>query len=221
MRKLTFWLGGGELVAAMILALGVAPASAGQLYRWTTNDGTVAFSDDAKRVPDAYRARAKRTSSLSLTGYDRLTPADDAARDLHAERLEKRLEQLRAFNATGGAAVETSPPAAHPVNRMDLRSARKVTERRLAGFDRAGRPVYRTTERVRTLDEPVPSVAFAVDPGNPAPVVIERRRVLDDDTNVTRHVTVVEQGGRVLGLIKPRVHAGPVYRETEEELERY
>ena len=67
----------------------------------------------------------------------------------------------------------------------------------------------------------MPSVAFAVDPSAPAPVVIERRRVLDGDTGFTRHVTVVEQGGRVLGVIKPRVHAGPIYRGSEEELERY
>jgi hypothetical protein len=103
---------------------------------------------------------------------------------------------------------------------MDLRSSRRVTERRLVGFDRAGRRVYRRTDRMRSLDQPVPSVALPVDPNDPAPVIVERRRVLDGDTNITRHVTVVEQGGRVLSVIKPRVHGGPVYSGTEEDLER-
>ena len=38
------------------LAIGLAtPAAAGTVYRWTTEAGTVAYTDDAKRVPARYR----------------------------------------------------------------------------------------------------------------------------------------------------------------------
>ena len=36
----------------------------------------------------------------------------------------------------------------------------------------------------------------------------------------TESFRALEQGGRVLSVIKPRVHGGPVYHGTEEDLER-
>lgn len=219
MLSLRGCLGRGALVVAGFVLSTAGPASAGQLYRWTTSDGTVAYSDDAKRVPVAYRARAARTTIRSLEGYDRFTPADADAQDRHAERLAARLERLRELNAPATPLAPVAAPG-HPVGALDLRSARRVSERRLVGFDRQGHRVYRRSDRMRSLEEPVPHVGLAVDPDDPAPVIIERRRVLDEDTGVTRHVTVVEQGGRVLGIVKPRVHAGPVYSSSEEEIER-
>jgi hypothetical protein len=213
-------IGGGALALAGLMMMAATPAAAGQLYRWTTSDGTVAYSDDAKRVPKAYRASAARTTVGELGSYARFTPSDDGAQARYAERLEGRLARLRAFNATEAPVATPTAGAQHPVSGMDLRSSRRVSERRFVGFDRAGRRVYRRTDRMRSLDQPIPSVALPVDPNDPAPVIIERRRVLDGDTNITRHVTVVEQGGRVLSVIKPRVHGGPVYSGTEEDLER-
>lgn len=212
-------IGGGALALAGLMMMAAAPVAAGQLYRWTTSDGTIAYSDDAKRVPEAYRASASRTSVKALEGYARFTPSDDGAQARYAEALEARLVRLRALNATE-APLAAPTAVQHPVTGMDLRSTRRVSERRFVGFDGAGRRVYRRTDRMRTLDEPVPSLALPVDPDDSAPVIVERRRVLDGDTNVTRHVTVVEQGGRVLSVIKPRVHAGPVYSSVEEDLER-
>jgi hypothetical protein len=213
-------IGGGALALAGLMMMAATPAAAGQLYRWTTSDGTVAYSDDAKRVPKAYRASAARTTVGELGSYARFTPSDDGAQARYAERLEGRLARLRAFNATEAPVATPTAGAQHPVSGMDLRSSRRVSERRFVGFDRAGRRVYRRTDRMRSLDQPIPSVALPVDPNDPAPVIIERRRVLDGDTNITRHVTVVEQGGRVLSVIKPRVHGGPIYSGTEEDLER-
>ena len=213
-------IGCGALALAGLMMMATTPATAGQLYRWTTSDGTVAYSDDAKRVPEAYRASAARTTVKALGSYDRFTPSDDKAQARYAERLDARLERLRALNGTEAPVTTPTASVQHPVSGMDLRSSRRVTERRLVGFDRAGRRVYRRTDRMRSLDQPVPSVALPVDPNDPAPVIVERRRVLDGDTNITRHVTVVEQGGRVLSVIKPRVHGGPIYSGTEESLER-
>jgi hypothetical protein len=205
--------------------LAAVPATAGELYRWVTTDGTVAYADDARRVPEAFRSRAVRAPVGSLGGYARFTPTDEAAQSRYQDRLAERLERLRAVNATGGAALadealELSPASGPALGDFALRSPRRIEERRRIGTTPGGQPVYRRTSRTRTVDEPLPQIAFAVDPADPAPVVVERRRVLDEDTGVTRHVTVVEQGDRVLGVIKPRVHAGPPYRGLEEDLER-
>ena len=151
---------------------------------------------------------------------------DGSAERLHGHNyrvyvsVEARLSRLRGIHASEAPVVTPMASVQHPVSGLDLRSSRQVSERRFVGFDRAGRRVYRRTSRMRTLDQPVPSLALPVDPSDPAPVIVERRRVLDGDTNVTRHVTVVHQGGRVLSVIKPRVHGGSIYSGTEEDLER-
>ena len=207
------------LLGSGLALLGTAPASAGQLFRWTTSDGAVAYTDEWKRVPEAYRGQAERAWGSSLADYGRFTPADPGAEARYAERLAARLERLRALNAEPEIAP-VAQSSLNPVAGLDLRSERRISERRLAGFDRSGRPVYRSTTRTRSVDEPTPAIAFAVNPADPAPVIVERRRVLDEDTGTTRHVTVVEQSGRVLGVIKPRVHMGPVHHGLEEDLER-
>ena len=65
------------------LAIGVAmvaaPAAADNVYRWTTEDGTVAFTDDENRVPARYRDAAVIESRESLNGYGRLTQIQGAA----------------------------------------------------------------------------------------------------------------------------------------------
>jgi hypothetical protein len=49
---------------------------------------------------------------------------------------------------------------------------------------------------------------------------VEKRRVFDSDSGATRHVTVVQQGERILSIVKPRARAGSVDFEIEESLER-
>ena len=58
---------------AIGLAMVAAPAAAENVYRWTTEDGTVAFTDDENRVPARYRETAVIQSLESLSGYGRLT----------------------------------------------------------------------------------------------------------------------------------------------------
>lgn len=209
-----------------LLSLGLAvlagsTASAGELYRWVTSDGTIAFTDDAKRVPKAYRAGATRTSRPSLQTFERFTPVDAKAEAARAEQLAERLAGLREINDPEALApiVETPAPAAPVVDRLDLRSEERVEGRKLVGF-RNGRPVYRRTSRVRSVEDPAPSLALPVDPGSSAPVVVEKRRVFDSESETTRHVTVVSQDGRILSVVKPRARAGGVDFEIEESLER-
>jgi hypothetical protein len=93
----------------LTLALASA-ATAGPAYRWTTEDGGVAFSDDLKKIPSQYRASAQRITTRSLASYPRYTPAQSgvASGDRNAA-LQERLERLRAFNAASTAVAEAGP----------------------------------------------------------------------------------------------------------------
>jgi hypothetical protein len=209
-----------------LLSLGLAvvagsSASAGELYRWVTSDGTIAFTDDAKRVPQAYRREATRTRIPSLQSFERFTPVDAKAEKQRAAELEARLAYLRELNdpGTGLGSAEASTPAEHPVARLELGSEERVEGRRLVGFKK-GKPVYRRTSRPRSVEDPAPSLALPIDPESAAPVVVEKRRVLDTDSGSTRHVTVISQGDRILSVVKPRARASSVDFEIEEGLER-
>jgi hypothetical protein len=213
------------VLRSAFLSLGIAvaagsSASAGELYRWVTSDGTIAFTDDAKRVPQAYRGDAKRTQSAPLRSFSRFTPVDAKAEAVRAAELDARLDYLRALNEPEsfgpGADIAAEGPA---ITRLDLRAEERVEGRKLVGY-RNGKPVYRRTSRPRSVDEPVPSLALPLDPESSEPVVVEKRRVFDSDSGTTRHVTVVQQGERILSIVKPRPRAGTVDFELEESLER-
>ena len=66
----------------------------------------------------------------------------------------------------------------------------------------------------------MPALALPLDPDSTEPVVVEKRRMFDSDSGTTRHVTVVQQGERILSIVKPRARAGSVDFELEESLER-
>src|SRR5262247_3099077 len=68
MRKMWMW------TAALALAAYGLPASGGTLYKWTAEDGSVSFADDAKRIPPAYRAKAQKIQTSGITGYKRFSP---------------------------------------------------------------------------------------------------------------------------------------------------
>ena len=207
------------LSLGLVVAAGSA-ASAGELYRWVTSDGTIAFTDDAKRIPKAYRGEVKRTNAPSLRSFARFTPVDAKAEAERATQLEARLDYLRELNEPEAAALgAVTAPAEPAVSHLDLRSEERTSGRKLVGF-RNGRPVYRRTARPRSVDEPVPSLALPLDPDSTEPVVVEKRRMFDSDSGTTRHVTVVQQGERILSIVKPRARAGSVDFELEESLER-
>jgi len=72
----------------LALALGLAaPVVADTVYTWTTEDGTVAFTDDVKHVPSRYRSNVRVKVLESLEGYHRFTPVE-ANENLHADDVE-------------------------------------------------------------------------------------------------------------------------------------
>ena len=151
----------------------VGAASAEPIYRWTAADGSVAFSDDLKKIPSQHRASAQSMRRGSLAGYERYTPAQTrpAARE-HAVQLEERLERLRELNAEPEASPAARPRMSRTstVLRLDNRASVTIPNDRL---------------------------------GSDEPIVVEERRVRDRNNISTTHVTVVRQGDDILTVVRP------------------
>jgi hypothetical protein len=96
-------------LTSLLLTVALAPAAfAGSVYRWTLEDGSVAYTDDAKRIPPQYRASAKVVRTGDLGGYARYTPAETrAASQARSLQLRERIERLRDFN--DGSTREAEP----------------------------------------------------------------------------------------------------------------
>jgi Domain of unknown function (DUF4124) len=158
---------------ALTLALAGA-ALAGPAYRWTTADGSVAFSDDLKKIPTQYRASAERVGTRSLQGYPRYTPAQSGkASDERTAAMLARIERLREINGMArpaGAAAPFEGSPSHTILRLDDRTSLTIPGDRFAHEE---------------------------------PVVVEERRVRDRNNTTTTHVTVVRRGDEVLSLSRP------------------
>jgi len=212
-----------SIAMAGAIWLAPAPAGAGTLYRWKTKDGTLAFADDVKRIPERYRAHAEEIQTEGLDGYGRLTPTDGAAQQERADQLGARLEGLREQSGVGadpaGAVVIEEPPAQHPLDGIALQSVQRSQGRKLVtGAD--GKQRWVRTTRAQIVDTPVPVLGVDAQTESDEPVVVERVRVRPANSMITRHVTVVRQGDRVLTVIKPRSHQHQLDFPSEEELER-
>ena len=101
-------------IAGIILLTALAtPTLAGTLYKWTAEDGSVAFTDDAKRVPERYRSQVKTIQTGGLDAYQRFTPEDSAAVASQRADLAARLTRLRERSAvTPVAAPQRAPGGA-------------------------------------------------------------------------------------------------------------
>jgi hypothetical protein len=64
----------GKWIVAATLALGVLPRiAAAEYWRYETDSGSTAFTDDAKNIPAKYRASAVKIAEESLFTYKRLS----------------------------------------------------------------------------------------------------------------------------------------------------
>ena len=192
------------LLLASVLVFGAANAPAEQLYRWESPDGTVSFTDDARRVPERYRNSATQIDTNSLAGYGRYTPTDAAATEAYAKRLNERLEGLRAANEADESAVrdraERERLAPAPAPSRIANQTRRV-ERRRAVVQPDGSIRYRYSSNEVPDFTSTPSLP--VDPNDPTPVVTEQRRVRVPGQPITQTVTVTRQGDRVLSVVAP------------------
>jgi hypothetical protein len=92
-------------VSLLLSAVVAGPAAAGSVWRWTADDGSVAFADDAKKIPSQYRASAKLVRTGDLGGYARYTPAETRAASQERQlQLKERIARLRELNETSSTA---------------------------------------------------------------------------------------------------------------------
>jgi hypothetical protein len=69
----------GKWLFAAALALGLLPrVAAADYWRYTTESGSLAFTDDVKNVPAKYKASAERIPEAKLETYHRLSVVDSA-----------------------------------------------------------------------------------------------------------------------------------------------
>ena len=171
-------LGIGGLVIVSLVALAVADASAATFYTWTTDEGTEAFTDDAKRIPAKYKQAAKRRTIGKLSNYARYTESKVTAEKPYAERIHARLEALRADRA--------------PVSARKGRHHRRHGGEKIqlsVGSDRYGRD----------------QISYPVDKRGREPIVIEEHRVRMRNSIATRDVRITRQGSKVLSVqVSPR-----------------
>ena len=66
-----------SLVAGFVIGIS-AEVLADTVYTWTTDEGTVSFADEEKRIPARYRAGARAIQTQGLSSYERYTPVQSA-----------------------------------------------------------------------------------------------------------------------------------------------
>lgn len=195
MRRI--WIPLGVLVAAGgIGAADRAAAEGGALYRWESADGTVSFTDDAKRIPERHRAGAATIDRTVLADYGRFTPTDAAASGEQARRLEERLISLRETNRVQEPVRREAARAAAPTRSAAI--SRPIRDHRV--FEREDGSTF---TRYYRDENPSGHASLPVDPDGP-PVVTEQKRVRVPGQPVTRTIVVTRQGDRVLSVVQER-----------------
>lgn len=203
------WIGlGASLACGIVLGVASAPVQAEPLYRWESADGTVSFTDDAKRVPERYRANVEQIDKSVLSGYSRYTPTDAAASAAYAERLAERLEVLRAANRADeeADAMQAENEIADTPARIRRAEKPRYVERRRAFLQPDGSIRYRHYRNQVSDGTRYDSPSLPVDPNDPHPVVTEQKQVKVPGQPITQTITVTRQGDRVLSVEKPRSH---------------
>jgi hypothetical protein len=163
-----------SLSVGLLVATLAVPAAAGSFYRYQTDDGAIAFTDDAKRVPERYQDSAEVIQRNGFDDFDRYTEVGPSHEAAFAGRTNARIEHLRELNArTVSPDAVTAPSALAP-----------------------GSLALRTSRDVQTFMSPQ---------GN-EPVIVETVRSRPDGSPVTRHITIVRQGDRILSVVAPQQH---------------
>lgn len=197
------------LACGFVAAASSAPVQAEPLYRWESADGTVSFTDDAKRVPERYREAAEQIDPSVLSGYGRYTPTDAAASQEYARRLAERLDMLRAANEADEEAQRALAEASalDAPRRIERAPKPRYIERRRAFLQPDGTIRYRHyRNQVDGAGTAYDTRSLPVDPNDPHPVVTEQKQVRVPGQPITQTITVTRQGDRVLSVEKPRSH---------------
>ena len=185
-RRSIFLFGVAAIGLSLMLAV---PAVAGTVHSWKTEAGTLAFTDDVKRIPARYRASVSSRELGGLGDYVRFSGADEKSKTLYAARVQARLNRLR--NANG--AVALALPSGEGEAAFLVRTS---------GGDNG----------VST------QVGFPLADAEEEPIVTNNVRMMPENSIATRHVTIVRQGDRILSVVKPSLNQYPGTFPSEADL---
>ncbi|MCA9501774.1 MAG: DUF4124 domain-containing protein [Spirochaetaceae bacterium] len=187
------------LGAALLVAL-AAPAMAGNVYSWVTEDGTYAFTDDPKRIPARHREEATKRSVGALSRYERYTEISSKQEKSWSDRILERQAELREMNAAGPQVIVAG--AASPTG-----TGFGYTIPVSGGGSSGGRSA--ASIRVPLDGSTIGGVVGGASVGDTAmagyddePTVIESKRMRDPKSLTTRHWTFISKGGKVQTVIK-------------------
>jgi hypothetical protein len=163
------------LAAGLLVATLAVPAAAGSFYKYETDDGGIAFTDDAKRIPARYRDEAETIEQKNLDDFERFTPMGTARPAPHAARMDERLVYLRDMNARVVTPDAVRAPSGVGPGGLTFRTGRD------------GQDIEASLSPRRDGE----------------PVIVEKIRSRPDGSPVTRHITIVRQGDEILSIIAP------------------
>lgn len=168
-----------SVAAGLLLALaGVAEAKV--VYRWKTDDGVYAFTDDPKRIPAKYRAEAKASPMRSLRGYKNYTPAQRSGTRAHLKEMQESAREMARLNARLSGGAPPAPSGAYGV------------------------PPEEAVIRVGTAGQSQVEIQSA--DLSDEPFIIEQKRFYVPGLNSTRRDTIVRQGDKIIAVTKPLPH---------------
>ena len=163
-----------SFVLGVLLCFGLSSSSfAGTVFTWETDDGTISFTDERKRIPAKYRLSAKTREMGSLESYPRYTPTG-ATNISQPERNDSLQGSL----------------AGQPADAQRTRET---------GFD--GRAISFGGGRYgggMRLQLPLNAASEA----EGGPIVTETIRVRPENSLATRTIRVVKQDGKIIAVTK-------------------
>lgn len=110
----------GKWVIAAALALGLLPRiAAAEYWRYETDSGSSAFTDDAKNIPAKYRASAVKIAEESLFTYKRLTIVEPIQAST-PRSVAGDAAAVPVFPWPVGAAAQAPERESHPGGRIGI-----------------------------------------------------------------------------------------------------
>ena len=171
----------GRWMIAAMLALGLLPrVAAADYWRYQTDSGSTAFTDDAKNIPAKYRATAERIPEAPLATYPRLSVVDPTpARPTRNSVAEAPAVPVFPWPVASAAPAAQPPAPVPPQDRVSL-----------------------TVDGVRIDVDP--------EMGQDEPISVDKRQWEDSDGNYFQHgeymvpTTVIRRGDKPLAYIDER-----------------
>jgi hypothetical protein len=104
-----------KALAVLLLVSWMAPTAEADTFRYETEEGTLVFTDDLKRVPARYQDEVEKLADRSLWDYSRVTPVPRGATTEAPSALYEQVQtsadaqQSRKESSRPSMAMEVAP----------------------------------------------------------------------------------------------------------------